>query len=58
VEGAFAPLIEGALGWIEATTRAEHDAGDHTLFVADVVAVAHGPSRQSLVYRESTYHAL
>ena len=58
MEGAFAPLIEGALGWIEATTRAEHDAGDHTLFVADVVAVEHGPSRQSLVYRESTYHAL
>jgi flavin reductase (DIM6/NTAB) family NADH-FMN oxidoreductase RutF len=58
VEGGFAPLIEGALGWIEATTRAEHDAGDHTLFVADVAAVAHGPSRQALVYRESTYHAL
>jgi flavin reductase (DIM6/NTAB) family NADH-FMN oxidoreductase RutF len=58
VEGAFAPLIEGALGWIEATTRAEHDAGDHTLFVADVVSVEHGPSRQALVYRESTYHAL
>jgi flavin reductase (DIM6/NTAB) family NADH-FMN oxidoreductase RutF len=57
-EGAFAPLIEGALGWIEATTRAEHDAGDHTLFVADVVTVEHGPSRQALVYRESTYHAL
>jgi flavin reductase (DIM6/NTAB) family NADH-FMN oxidoreductase RutF len=57
-EGTFAPLIEGALGWIEATTRAEHDAGDHTLFVADVVAVEHGPSRQALVYRESTYHPL
>jgi flavin reductase (DIM6/NTAB) family NADH-FMN oxidoreductase RutF len=57
-EGTFAPLIDGALGWIEATTRAEHDAGDHTLFVADVVTVARGPSRQALVYRESTYHAL
>jgi flavin reductase len=57
-EGTFAPLIAGALGWIEATTRAEHDAGDHTLFVADVVTVEHGPSRQALVYRESTYHVL
>lgn len=57
-EGRIAPLIEGALGWIEATTRAEHDAGDHTLFVADVLSIEHGPSRQALVYRESTYHGL
>ena len=57
-EGKVAPLIEGALGWIDAETRAEHDAGDHTLFVADVLAIEHGPSRQALVYRESTYHAI
>src|SRR4051794_17795755 len=29
LEGQFAPLIDGALGWIEARTKAEHDAGDH-----------------------------
>ena len=57
-EGTAAPLIEGALGWIEARTRAEHDAGDHTLFVADVLSVEHGPARRALVYRESTYHPL
>ena len=32
-EGQVAPLIEGALGWIEARTVAEHDVGDHTFFV-------------------------
>ncbi|MGH3048728.1 MAG: flavin reductase family protein [Gaiellaceae bacterium] len=57
-EGRFAPLIAGALGWIEAETRAEHDAGDHTFFVADVVGLEHGPSRNALVYRESSYHAV
>ena len=57
-EGTVAPLIEGALGWIEAETRAEHDAGDHTFFIADVVSVEHGPSRNALVYRESTYHSV
>ena len=57
-EGRVAPLIEGALGWIEAETRAEHDAGDHTFFVADVLAIEHGPSRNALVYRESSYHAV
>jgi flavin reductase (DIM6/NTAB) family NADH-FMN oxidoreductase RutF len=57
-EGHVAPLIEGALGWIEASVRAEHDAGDHTIFVGDVLAAARGPARQALVYRESAYHGL
>jgi flavin reductase (DIM6/NTAB) family NADH-FMN oxidoreductase RutF len=56
--GTLAPLIEGAVGWIEATTRDEHDAGDHTFFVGDVVSVEHGPAERALMYRESTYHAL
>ena len=57
-EGTVAPLIAGALGWIEAETRAEADAGDHTFFIADVLTIAHGPARNALVYRESTYHSV
>jgi flavin reductase (DIM6/NTAB) family NADH-FMN oxidoreductase RutF len=57
-DGKIAPLIEGAVGWIEATTRAEHDAGDHTFFIGDVVNVEHGPAKSALMYRESTYHPL
>jgi flavin reductase (DIM6/NTAB) family NADH-FMN oxidoreductase RutF len=57
-EGQVAPLIEGALGWIEARVAAEHDVGDHTFFVGDVVSIEHGPSTSALVYRESEYHQL
>jgi flavin reductase (DIM6/NTAB) family NADH-FMN oxidoreductase RutF len=57
-EGQFAPLIEGALGWIEARIRAEHDAGDHTFFVADVLTAEPGPSTSALVYRDREYHGL
>ena len=57
-EGKGAPLIDGALGWIEAETRTEADAGDHTFFIADVLSIEHGPSRNALVYRESTYHSV
>jgi flavin reductase len=57
-EGMGAPLIDGALGWLEAETRTEVDAGDHTFFVADVLSLEHGPSRNALVYRESTYHSV
>jgi len=57
-EGRFAPLIAGALGWLEARTRAEHDAGDHTFFVADVVSVERGPAGSALMYRDRSYHPL
>lgn len=56
--GTVAPLIEGAVGWIEARTRAEHDAGDHTFFIGDVLTLEKGPSTRALMYRESTYHGL
>jgi 3-hydroxy-9,10-secoandrosta-1,3,5(10)-triene-9,17-dione monooxygenase reductase component len=57
-EGQFAPLIDGALGWLEVRTRAEHDAGDHTLFIADVVSVERGPAQTALMYRDRSYHPL
>ena len=57
-EGKGAPLIDGALGWIEAETRTEADAGDHTFFISDVLSIEHGPARKALVYRESTYHSV
>jgi flavin reductase (DIM6/NTAB) family NADH-FMN oxidoreductase RutF len=57
-EGRMAPLIEGALGWIEATTVAQHDVGDHTFFVGAVLSVEQGPSASALVYRDREYHAL
>jgi flavin reductase len=57
-EGKFAPLLDGAIGWIEATTRAEHDAGDHTFFIADVVTAERGPAPSALMYRDRSYHSL
>jgi flavin reductase len=57
-EGQMAPLIEGALGWIEAKTVAEHDVGDHTFFVGAVIVAEQGPSTSALVYRDREYHAL
>lgn len=53
-----APLLEGALGWIECELGAEHPAGDHTLFVGGVVAVEVGSPARALVHVESGYRAL
>lgn len=57
-QGRYAPLIEGALGWIEARTHAEADAGDHTFFIAEVESVERGPAPSALMYRDRGYHSL
>jgi flavin reductase (DIM6/NTAB) family NADH-FMN oxidoreductase RutF len=56
--GQVAPLVEGGVGWIEARTVAEHDVGDHTFFVGEVLTVERGPARHALVYRDREYHAV
>jgi len=49
-EGAApAPLLEGALGWLECRVAAEHEAGDHTLFVGEVVSAQRGRDGPALV---------
>jgi flavin reductase len=53
-----APLVEGALGWIEARLVDEHETGDHTLFVGGVVAVEHGRSGPALVHVGQGFAAL
>jgi len=57
-EGEIAPLVEGGVGWIEARVVAEHDVGDHTFFVGEVVTVERGPSTRALMYRDRDYHGL
>jgi|SRR5579872_646393 len=53
-----APLLADALGWLECSVWAEHDVGDHTLFVGEVLAAEEGVAGPALVYREHDYHAL
>ena len=54
--GVHGPLLDGALAWLECTTWAEYDAGDHTLFLGEVVSMELGRPGRGLVYRDSTYH--
>ena len=50
-----APLLEGALGWLECRLASEHPTGDHTFFVGEVVAAARGPGRETLVHHRQEY---
>jgi flavin reductase (DIM6/NTAB) family NADH-FMN oxidoreductase RutF len=49
------PLLEGALGWIECRVHSEHDVGDHTFFVGEVVALDEGQAGPALAYRQHRY---
>jgi flavin reductase (DIM6/NTAB) family NADH-FMN oxidoreductase RutF len=58
-EGASgAPLLAGCIGWIQCRTWAEYEAGDHTLFVGEALAVELGAPAPPLVYVDSSYRAL
>ena len=58
-EGAAgAPLLAGAIGWLECRLTAEHAVGDHTLFVGEVLSAEAGEPAPPLVHVESGYRAL
>lgn len=48
------PQLAGAAGWLDAQVTAEHPAGDHTLFVAEVTAAEPGPAPRALVHFEGS----
>ena len=52
---APAPLIDGALGWLECRTTAEHPVGDHMLFVGEVLELEAGRDARPLAYLGRRY---
>lgn len=51
-----APLIHGALGWLECAVAAAHDGGDHSIFVGSVLASDHGTARDALLFYGGSFH--
>ena len=51
------PRLDGALGWLVCRPWAEHDAGDHTLFVGEVVEAERGRAAPPLVYVDRRFRA-
>jgi flavin reductase (DIM6/NTAB) family NADH-FMN oxidoreductase RutF len=58
-EGAAgAPLLVGAIGWLECRLVSEHATGDHTLFVGEVLSIELGENAPPLVHIESGFRSL
>jgi flavin reductase len=53
-----APLLDGSLGWVECRVADRCPAGDHTLFVGEVVSSEHGRSAPALAHVDGTYRIL
>jgi flavin reductase (DIM6/NTAB) family NADH-FMN oxidoreductase RutF len=51
-------LLEGAVGWLRVRTVQEVPAGDHTVFVGEVLDVVRGEATRPLVYFASGYQPL
>ncbi len=54
-EGSTAPLLAGAIGWLECSLRERIDAGDHTLYVGEVTSVEQGAPGRALVRVDQAY---
>jgi flavin reductase (DIM6/NTAB) family NADH-FMN oxidoreductase RutF len=53
-----APLIDGAVAWLECTVRGVHDGGDHSIFVGRLVSVARQDSCEPLVFFDGQFRQL
>jgi flavin reductase (DIM6/NTAB) family NADH-FMN oxidoreductase RutF len=52
-----APLLVGALGWLECGLRDETAAGSHTFFTCEVLKIEVGPDAPALVRVRGTYQS-
>jgi 3-hydroxy-9,10-secoandrosta-1,3,5(10)-triene-9,17-dione monooxygenase reductase component len=51
------PALHDAVAWIDCRIRTEHDGGDHTIVVADVVALEAAEDASPLVFFRGGYGA-
>ncbi len=53
-----APLLEGAIGYVDCTVESTHDAGDHVVVVGRVEAFGAGTGVVPLIRYRSNYHGV
>jgi enediyne polyketide synthase len=51
-----APVLHGALAWLECELANSYDGGDHEIFLGSVVASGHGPEYDALLYFRGGFH--
>jgi flavin reductase (DIM6/NTAB) family NADH-FMN oxidoreductase RutF len=50
-----APILEGVVAFLDCSLHAAHDAGDHKIFIGEVLALEFEPDLQPLVFHGGGY---
>lgn len=53
-----APLVAGALAWLECKLSAVYDGGDHSIFLGEVLDFGHGAQDDALLFYSGGFHRL
>jgi flavin reductase (DIM6/NTAB) family NADH-FMN oxidoreductase RutF len=51
-----APLLAGALAWLECALAQVYEAGDHSIFLGRVSGLGHSTGREALLFFGGAYH--
>src|SRR5688500_11891781 len=49
------PIIEGCAAYLDCRLAASHEAGDHVIYVGEVLALGHNPDVEPLVFHGGSY---
>jgi flavin reductase len=52
------PIIDGAAGYLDCRLHAAHEAGDHVIFIGEVLAIAFDSDVEPLVYHGGRYRVV
>lgn len=55
VAASGSPILEGAIGYLDCRLHVEHDAGDHQIFIGEVLDLGFDPSGEPLVFHGGQY---
>jgi flavin reductase (DIM6/NTAB) family NADH-FMN oxidoreductase RutF len=53
-----APVLDGALAWLDCALTTSYDGGDHEIFLGKILASGSGSARNALVFFGGTFHQL
>jgi flavin reductase (DIM6/NTAB) family NADH-FMN oxidoreductase RutF len=52
------PILEGAIGYLDCLLHADHEAGDHQIFIGEVVELGFDPDGEPLVFHGGRYRVV
>jgi flavin reductase (DIM6/NTAB) family NADH-FMN oxidoreductase RutF len=51
-----APVLDGAIAWLECALETSYDGGDHEIFIGSVLASGFGPAEDALLFFGGGFH--